>query len=437
MSDSFEQTRHVGLLVIGGGAAGLASALGALQAGMPASDILIVEREPALGGILKQCIHNGFGLHRFDEELTGPEYAQRDIDAVEAAGVPYLLDATVLSLSRERTATIVSTQEGLVSLQADAVVLAMGSRERTRGMLGIAGSRPSGIYTAGTAQAFVNLRGELPGKRIVMLGSGDIGLIMARRLTYEGCEVLCVLNRSSFSGGLKRNIVQCLDDYDIPLIFNRTITAVHGNARLTGVTVSHVDPATKRPIPGTEELVSCDTLLLSAGLMPENELTRAAGIELDDGTGGAVVDQTFQTGAPGIFSAGNVLHVHDLVDYVSEEGLEAGACAAGFVMGTRANASTFEQDAGSFMHVNGGAGVGAPVPQYIARGADGDVTIRFRVRGVYRDARLSVRVDGVEVACPKHRIMVPAEMESITLKGDVRQGASTIEICVEEKEDVR
>ncbi|MBQ6453890.1 MAG: FAD-dependent oxidoreductase, partial [Coriobacteriales bacterium] len=267
---------HHDLVVIGGGAAGMAAACAAYDAGV--RDIVILEREGATGGILKQCIHNGFGLHRFDEELTGPEYALREAARVAERGIKVQLDTTVLGFDENRLITAVSPSEGLQIIDAGAIVLAMGSRERTRGALGIAGSRPAGIYTAGTAQQFTNLRGKLPGREVVMLGSGDIGLIMARRLTYEGAHVKMVLNRSHFSGGLKRNIVQCLDDYGIPLRLSHTITAVHGRARLEGVDVAQVDPKTKKPIPGTEEFVPCDTLLLSVGLLPENELTRAAGI---------------------------------------------------------------------------------------------------------------------------------------------------------------
>ncbi len=449
--------RQVDVAIIGGGAAGMAAALGAHEAG--AASILILEREGNLGGILKQCIHNGFGLHRFKEELTGPEYAARDIRAIEQiiaekSGIEVLLDtmvldidAQVLSQTGAHHITAVNAQDGMIAVEAGAVILAMGARERTRGALNIAGTRPAGIYTAGAAQALVNLRGQIPGREVVMLGSGDIGLIMARRLVYEGVDVKMVLNRSSFSGGLKRNIVQCLDDYGIPLIFNRTITAVHGKDRLCGVTVSHVDPATKQPIPGTEEYVECDTLLISAGLLPENELTREAGIALDRGTGGAVVDEAFMTEKPGIFSAGNVLHVHDLVDFVSEEGEAAGRSAVEYLRAAAGNpcaAADGEKDGEQLSDADApaphagacavvpGAGVGSVVPQFITPRATGKVALRFRVKGVYNDARIVACADGEEVVRAKRRIMVPAEMETLSIKAVELIGKERLEITIEE-----
>lgn len=418
---------YVDIAIIGGGAAGLAAALGAYDAGV--RDILIIEREAALGGILKQCIHNGFGLHRFNEELTGPEYASRDIQRVRELGIRTYLDTTVLDIDGRRHITMVSAERGLEEIDAGAVVLAMGSRERTRGAMMIPGSRPAGVYTAGSAQALVNLKGQLVGREIVMLGSGDIGLIMARRLTYEGAHVKCVLNRSSFSGGLKRNIVQCLDDYGIPLRLSRTITAIHGKQRISGVTVSHVDPATKLPIPGTEEYLACDTLLLSAGLIPENELSRASGVHIDPATGGASVDEHLQTSIPGVFSAGNVLHIHDLVDFVSEEGLAAGAHAARFVArsGERTRAADVD-----VCTVSSGHGVRGVVPQSIHLGGGEQVTLRFRPDAVYEKAAIVVTRDGgEEMARAKRRIMVPAEMQEIGISTDDIGAASELTVTIE------
>ena len=322
------------LVIIGGGPAGMAAALAACEKGV--RDLLILDREPQLGGILEQCIHNGFGLHRFKEELTGPEYAARYAKEVTDRGIPCLLDAMVLDLamagdgSGDKLVTVVSSKEGYQKLRARAVVLAMGCRERPRGALNIAGTRPAGIYTAGAAQKFVNLKGYLPGKEVVILGSGDIGLIMARRMTLEGAKVRAVCELMPYSGGLTRNIVQCLEDFNIPLKLSHTVVKIHGRERVEGVTIVAVD-GSRRPIPGTEEFLHCDTLLLSVGLLPENELSRAAGVEMDPVTGGARVDQDRQTSLPGVFACGNVLHVHDLVDYVSEEAELAGGCAAEYL----------------------------------------------------------------------------------------------------------
>lgn len=309
------------IVIIGGGPAGLAAAIAAKEAG--AKDILILEREKELGGILNQCIHNGFGLHTFKEELTGPEYAARYIVKVKELGVPYLLSTTVVDLQQEGggiTVTSVSRKDGLLQTRAKAVVLAMGCRERPRGALNIPGTRPAGIFSAGTAQRLVNLEGYMPGKRVVILGSGDIGLIMARRMTLEGAKVLCVAELQPYSGGLKRNIVQCLDDYGIPLKLSHTVVDIRGKERVTGVTIARVGDDLK-PIPGTEEDYDCDTLLLSVGLLPENELSRAVGVDLAPVTGGPIVNESLETNIPGVFACGNVLHVHDLVDYVSQEAL--------------------------------------------------------------------------------------------------------------------
>lgn len=315
------------IVIIGGGPAGLAAALSAKENG--AEKVLILERDCRLGGILNQCIHNGFGLHTFKEELTGPEYAQRYIDRVLEAGIEFKLNTMVTNISAERHVTYVNS-EGTVTVRADAVILAMGCRERPRGALNLAGYRPAGIYTAGTAQRLMNIEGYKVGNRVVVLGSGDIGLIMARRLTLEGAKVELVAELLPKSGGLKRNIVQCLEDYGIPLKLSHTVTRVYGKNRVTGVDISQVGPDL-RPIPGTEEHYECDTLLLSVGLIPENELSKSAGVKLDPKTGGAVVGDNLETSVPGIFSCGNVLHVHDLVDHVSEEAETAGFYAAEFV----------------------------------------------------------------------------------------------------------
>lgn len=306
------------LVIIGGGPAGLAAAVAAAENGLPAEDILILERDGRLGGILNQCIHNGFGLHTFKEELTGPEYAARFEERAKALHIPYKLGAMVLSISPEKVVTAVSREDGLFTVEAGAVILAMGCRERSRGALNIPGFRPAGVFSAGTAQRLVNMEGYMPGREVVILGSGDIGLIMARRMTLEGAKVHVVAELQPYSGGLKRNIVQCLDDFGIPLKLSHTVTEIHGKDRVTGVTISAVDDKLK-PIPGTEEYYSCDTLLLSVGLIPENELTLGAGAPLSRVTNGPVVNESLETGVPGIFACGNVLHVHDLVDYVSEE----------------------------------------------------------------------------------------------------------------------
>ena len=327
------------LVIIGGGPAGLAAALGARKQGI--KDILIVERDKELGGILNQCIHNGFGLHTFKEELTGPEYAGRYIEQVKGAGIPYVTDSMVLSiqsmsqykssLQADKVITMVSRTEGIIQIQAKAVILAMGCRERPRGALNIPGYRPAGIYSAGTAQRLVNMEGYLPGREVVILGSGDIGLIMARRMTLEGAHVKAVAELMPYSGGLKRNIVQCLNDYDIPLKLSHTVVDIHGKERVTGITLAKVDEKGK-PIPGTEEEYACDTLLLSCGLIPENELSRELGVKLNPVTSGPVVDESLETNVPGVFACGNVLHVHDLVDFVSEEADRAGTCAARYIL---------------------------------------------------------------------------------------------------------
>ena len=401
------------IMIIGGGPAGLAAAIEANNAGIAPDDILILERDRELGGILNQCIHAGFGLHMFGEELTGPEYAGRFIDIVKERKIGYLCDAMVLSVSADREVTFVSPTEGFCCVKADAIVLAMGCRERTRGALNIAGSRPAGIYSAGTAQRYVNIDGYLPGKRVVILGSGDIGLIMARRMTLEGAKVLRVCELMPYSGGLPRNIAQCLDDFDIPLYLSHTVTGIHGKERLEGVTVAKVGDD-RRPIPGTEEYIECDTLLLSVGLLPENELTRAAGITIDRITGGAQVDETMQTSIPGIFACGNVLHVHDLVDFVTKEAYRAGASAAKFVTEGGSTPS------GSTLQTEGKNGVRYVMPQKL--NADGalttETTLFFRVDNIYRDKFVTLSVDGTEIFRRKKRFLEPGQMENITLSED-------------------
>ncbi|MFV0401282.1 MAG: NAD(P)/FAD-dependent oxidoreductase [Oscillospiraceae bacterium] len=399
--------RQVDIAVIGGGPAGLAAAISACEAGISAERILILERDSCLGGILNQCIHNGFGLHRYKEELTGPEYAQRDIDRVAELGIPVKLETMVLEITPEKRIVAVNSEEGILQIDAKAIVLAMGCRERPRGAINIQGSRPSGIFTAGTAQKYTNLEGLLPGWEVVILGSGDIGLIMARRMTLEGCIVKAVVELLPYSGGLRRNIVQCLDDFDIPLYYSHTITKVSGRDRLEGVTIAQVDE-NRRPIPGTEWEVPCDTLLLSVGLIPENELSQQVGISLSPVTGGPVVNESLQTDREGIFAAGNVLHVHDLVDYVSEESAAAGMHAARHVRGQRFS--------GGGIPLRPASGVRYTVPQSIQPDSlEEDAVVRFRVDNVYKNATIAVRFGDEKVLSRKKRILAPGEMETVRL----------------------
>ena len=396
------------LVIIGGGPAGLAAAVSAYEAGI--RDILILERDSELGGILNQCIHSGFGLHTFQEELTGPEYAGRYVGQVRELGIPCLLDTMVLELSRERVVTAVSRERGLFQLQAGAVILAMGCRERSRGALNIPGFRPAGVYSAGTAQRLVNMEGFLPGREVVILGSGDIGLIMARRMTLEGAHVKVVAELLPYSGGLKRNIVQCLDDFGIPLKLSHTVVDIQGRERITGVTLAQVD-GNRRPIPGTEEHYDCDTLLLSVGLIPENELSRGAGVELSPVTGGPVVDESLETSVPGVFACGNVLHVHDLVDFVSQEAANAGLSAARFLSGGSARGERVIR-----LRASGGVRYTVPAaidPQRMAE----ELVVRFRVADVYQNAAVLVTADSGEVLQRKKRmILAPGEMEEVKLK---------------------
>ena len=397
------------IVIVGGGPAGLAAAVSAKKAGT--DSILIIERDKELGGILNQCIHNGFGLHTFKEELTGPEYAYRFIEQVYDLGIEYKLDTMVMDISHDKVVTAMNRTEGMFQIQAGAVILAMGCRERPRGALNIPGYRPAGIYSAGTAQRLVNMEGYMPGREVVILGSGDIGLIMARRMTFEGAIVKVVAELMPFSGGLKRNIVQCLDDYGIPLKLSHTIVDIEGKERVTAVTIAEVGPDMK-PIPGTEERYTCDTLLLSTGLIPENELSRGAGVEMNVVTSGPVVNEILETSIPGVFACGNVLHVHDLVDYVSEEATRAGANAAKYVQ-----SGCKDDKEGSDIQLVATEGARYTVPSTInvAR-MDDNLTVRFRVGAVFKDSYVSVFFDDERVQHRKKRIMAPGEMEQVVLQ---------------------
>ena len=397
------------IVIVGGGPAGLAAAVAAKKAGT--DSILIIERDKELGGILNQCIHNGFGLHTFKEELTGPEYAYRFIEQVYDLGIEYKLDTMVMDISHDKVVTAMNRTEGMFQIQAGAVILAMGCRERPRGALNIPGYRPAGIYSAGTAQRLVNMEGYMPGREVVILGSGDIGLIMARRMTFEGAIVKVVAELMPFSGGLKRNIVQCLDDYGIPLKLSHTVVDIEGKERVTAVTIAEVGPDMK-PIPGTEERYTCDTLLLSTGLIPENELSRGAGVEMNPVTSGPAVNEILETSIPGVFACGNVLHVHDLVDYVSEEATRAGENAAKYVQ----NGCRDEKEGADIKLVaTEGARYTVPGTINVAR-MDDLLTVRFRVGAVFKDSYVSVYFDDERVQHLKKRIMAPGEMEQVILQ---------------------
>lgn len=399
------------VLVIGGGPAGMAAALGAHEQG--AGRILIIERDQELGGILQQCIHSGFGLHRFKTELTGPEYARRDVDRIQAAGIPYHCDTMVLNLNADLTVETISPIDGCRTIQASSIVLAMGCRERPRGAIGIPGTRCAGIMTAGTAQRLVNLEGQMPGRRIVILGSGDIGLIMARRLTCEGAQVLACVEIMPYSSGLKRNVVQCLDDYQIPLFLSHTVVDIEGRERLEAVTIAKVDGSLK-PIAGTEQRITCDTLLLSVGLIPENELSRQIQVELSPATGGPVVDQYLQTSIDGVFTCGNVLHVHDLVDDVSAEARTAGRQAALFAAAAGRSVSHRP-----VLLIRDGSGVRGVVPQLLRIPLDGStpepLRLGFRSTAVFRPAVLTVRWQDQVILTQRRRILTPGEMCTVTL----------------------
>ena len=412
------------IVIIGGGPAGLAAAIAAAKEDK-SLDVLILERDSELGGILNQCIHNGFGLHTFNEELTGPEYAYRFEEQLEGLGINYMLNTMVLDVS-SGSVTAVNSKDGVFTVECGAIVLCMGCRERPRGALNIPGLRPAGVFTAGTAQRLVNIEGYMPGKEVVILGSGDIGLIMARRMTLEGAHVKAVCELMPYSGGLKRNIVQCLDDFDIPLLLSHTVIDIKGKERLTSVVIAEVDEHSK-PIPGTEQEIPCDTLLLSCGLIPENELSRAADVKINPATNGPVVNESFETSIPGIFACGNVLHVHDLVDYVSEESARAGRSAARYVKASSSGS-------GPVIQITNGNGVRYTVPSFVRVGElDSDLVIRFRSVGVYKDSYIDVSIDGVRSIHRRKQIITPGEMEQVILKkDDLLNVADNINIAITE-----
>lgn len=418
------------VIVIGGGPAGLAAAEEARKNG--AEHVLILERDKVLGGILNQCIHNGFGLHYFKEELTGPEYAGRFIDMLKGTGIQVKLDTMVLQIANDRTVHAVNPTDGYMVLEAGSIVLAMGCRERTRGAIAIPGDRPSGIFTAGAAQRYVNIEGYMVGKRVVILGSGDIGLIMARRMTLEGAKVLACVELMPYSGGLNRNIVQCLHDFNIPLYLSHTVTDIKGKERLEQVTVAKVDE-NRRPIPGTEMVFDCDTLLLSVGLIPENELTKEAGIQMDPRTNGAVVFENMETSLPGVFACGNVVHVHDLVDYVTMESQRAGKAAAGYV-------KNGETPTGRVLKLTNGDGVSYTVPQrirveHMAKTAE----IFFRVRNIYRNVEIQITDGQTVLAHFAREHMAPGEMEKVVLPKVLAEKAcgDTLTVQIAEKEGLQ
>ena len=406
------------LIIIGGGPAGMSAAVAAYESGN--RDILILEREDSLGGILKQCIHNGFGLHKFGEELTGPEYAWKYEEQVKALGIEYQLNTMVLQITKDKLVTASNEEQGIFEVQAKAIILAMGCRERPKGALNIAGTRPAGIYSAGTAQKMVNSKGYLPGKEVVILGSGDIGLIMARRMTLEGAKVKAVCELMPYSGGLARNIQQCLKDFDIPLLLEHTVVKVHGKSRVSGVTIAKVDEH-RKPIEGSEQYITCDTLLLSVGLIPENELSKGAGIVLDPVTGGAVVDENRQTTAEGIFACGNVLHVHDLVDFVSGEAEIAGKSAAAYLMGNLESTRNIS--------IKTDGKIRYTVPEKIT-GAQ-DVTMFFRVSNIYRNVNINVYSGENLLFSKKKQRVAPGEMESLLLKKELLENVSELRFELE------
>ena len=445
------------IVIIGGGPAGLAAAIAAKKSGV--NDVLILERDSCLGGILNQCIHNGFGLHTFKEELTGPEYAARYIEKATEENIPYKLNTMVLSISDKLEIAAVNEEDGLINIKAKAVILAMGCRERPRGALNIPGFRPAGVYSAGTAQRLINIEGQQVGKEIVILGSGDIGLIMARRMTLEGAKVKLVAELLPYSGGLKRNIVQCLDDFGIPLLLSHTVVKIHGKKRVTGVTIAKVGND-RKPVAGTEEYYDCDTLLLSVGLLPENELSKSAGVELSNITGGPVVNDSLTTSVEGIFACGNVLHVHDLVDFVSEEAAIAGENAAEYVLNQVVCSSPdsvrtlisdlnnvkvsnefkavckISENKQDYINIKAENGVRYTVPQKVNVMSMKDrLKVRFRVGDVYKDKFISVYAGEERIIHKKKKILAPGEMEEVILeKAKLKNidGLSGIRVCLEE-----
>lgn len=422
--------QNVRLVIVGGGPAGLAAAVAAYDAGE--RDILVLEREPQLGGILNQCIHNGFGLHTFKEELTGPEYADRYVQQLLERKIEYKLNTTVLDVSPEKVVTYVSAEDGLVSVSAQAIILACGCRERPRGAINIAGMRGAGVYSAGTAQKLVNIDGYMPGREVVILGSGDIGLIMARRMTFEGAHVKAVVELMPYSSGLNRNIVQCLNDFDIPLYFSHTVVKINGGDRVTGVVVAEVDEKL-RPKKETEQLIECDTLLLSVGLLPENELAKNAQVTLSPTTGGAVVDENLMTSVDGVFECGNVLHVHDLVDFVSAEATNAGQRAVMYLNGAKPCKDKIV--------VKCTGGVRYSVPTVLNRDEETHAqSFKMRVGNVFRKVELAVFADGVKVFGRKRPVVTPGEMENITLTAEqmsVLKHANEVEITLVKEGETR
>ena len=422
--------QNVRLVIVGGGPAGLAAAVAAYDAGE--RDILVLEREPQLGGILNQCIHNGFGLHTFKEELTGPEYADRYVQQLLERKIEYKLNTTVLDVSPEKVVTYVSAEDGLVSVAAQAIILACGCRERPRGAINIAGMRGAGVYSAGTAQKLVNIDGYMPGREVVILGSGDIGLIMARRMTFEGAHVKAVVELMPYSSGLNRNIVQCLNDFDIPLYFSHTVVKINGGDRVTGVVVAEVDEKL-RPKKETEQLIECDTLLLSVGLLPENELAKNAQVTLSPSTGGAVVDENLMTSVDGVFECGNVLHVHDLVDFVSAEATNAGQRAVMYLNGAKPCKDKIV--------VKCTGGVRYSVPTVLNRDEETHAqSFKMRVGNVFKKVELAVFADGVKVFGRKRPVVTPGEMENITLTAEqmsVLKHANEVEITLVKEGETR
>ncbi len=413
------------IVVIGGGPAGLAAAIEAKKNGV--NRILVLERDKELGGILQQCIHNGFGLHVFKEELTGPEYAERFIDELKSLDIDYKINTMVLNLTGNNEIHAVNPEDGYMIIKAKAVILAMGCRERTSGAIGIPGTRPSGVFTAGTAQRYINMEGYMVGNKVVILGSGDIGLIMARRMTLEGAKVLAVVELMPFSGGLNRNIVQCLNDFNIPLYLSHTVTNIKGKHRLEGVTIAQVD-ANRKPIPGTEIEYECDTLLLSVGLIPENELTRDAGAAIDPHTNGPVVNESMETTQKGVFACGNVVHVHDLVDFVTEESRRAGRSAAKYVQKQLV-------DEGIKFSTIAGDGVSYIVPQKVRiENIKDNLDLFFRVRNIYKNAKLVIKADDEIIKEVKKRHLAPGEMEHIVLPRSIFDKKSIKQLTIEVEE---